>query len=87
MGKVLFWVVLIIGALMLARIVARQNERGQAGGRQPKQAPRRGAPPVEHAEPMVRCEHCGIHMPRSEAVLSNGHIWCSTEHAKLGVRK
>lgn len=87
MGKVLFWVVFIIAALLIARIVARQNEKGPAGIRPPKQAKKRGAPPVEHAEPMVRCAHCGIHMPRSEAVLSNGSIWCSTEHAKLGVRQ
>jgi uncharacterized protein len=33
---------------------------------------------------MVRCAHCGIHLPRSEAVLLNGHTWCSTEHSKLG---
>jgi uncharacterized protein len=36
---------------------------------------------------MVRCAHCGIHMPRSEAVLSDGKTWCSPEHAKLGVRQ
>jgi len=33
---------------------------------------------------MVRCAHCGIHLPRSEAVLQNGLTWCSTEHAALG---
>ncbi|NYT64103.1 hypothetical protein H0A66_17440 [Alcaligenaceae bacterium] len=87
MGKVLFWAVLIIGGLLLARILARQSEKNQINRRTPKQATKRGAPPVQHAEPMVRCEHCGIHMPRSEAILSNGHIWCSQEHAKLGVRQ
>ncbi|MGE8636701.1 MAG: PP0621 family protein, partial [Achromobacter piechaudii] len=35
-------------------------------------------------ESMVRCAHCGIHLPRSEAVLLNGKTWCSTEHAALG---
>lgn len=86
MGKIVFWVVFIIAALLIARIAARQNGKNQANGRQPKQAPKRGAPPVQHNEAMVRCEHCGIHMPRSEAVLSNGRIWCTEEHAKLGVR-
>jgi len=37
-------------------------------------------------EPMVRCAHCGIYLPRSEALMSNQHTWCSLEHAKLGVR-
>jgi len=36
---------------------------------------------------MVRCAHCGIHLPRSEAVLMNGQTWCSQEHARLGVRQ
>ena len=86
MGKVLFWVVLIIAVLMIARIVARHNQSLEDND-QPKQAKKRGAPPVEHAENMVRCAHCGIHMPRSEAVLSGGNTWCSAEHAKLGVRQ
>ncbi len=87
MGKVLFWVILIIAALLIARIVARHNQSNLESSRKPKQAKRRGAPPVEHAENMVRCGHCGIHMPRSEAVLSGGNTWCSAEHAKLGVRQ
>jgi len=33
---------------------------------------------------MVRCAHCGIHLPRSEALLQGGHTWCSAEHARLG---
>lgn len=87
MGKVLFWIVAIIVILMVVRIVASQKAKGRVGGSQPKQAKKRGAPPIQHPESMVRCEHCGIHMPRSEAVLSNGHIWCSQDHAKLGVRQ
>lgn len=78
---------LIIGGLLLARIVAHQGEKNRTNNRKPKQAKQRGAPPIAHPESMVRCEHCGIHMPRSEAILSEGHIWCSQEHAKLGVRQ
>jgi len=33
---------------------------------------------------MVRCAHCGIHLPRSEALLQGGQTWCSAEHARLG---
>jgi uncharacterized protein len=86
-GKVLFWIVAIIVILMVVRVISSQNAKGRSDTRQPKQAKKRGAPPIAHPESMVRCEHCGIHMPRSEAVLSNGRIWCSQEHAKLGVRQ
>jgi uncharacterized protein len=87
LGKIIFWAMVIIGGLFLMRILARYSESRQNDGQTPRQAGKRGAPPVEHAEAMVQCEHCGIHMPRSEAVLSQGRIWCSTEHAKLGTRE
>ena len=89
MGKLLFWVVLIIAVLFVARIAARM-----AAARQADDSPkaRRSAPsPAAPAAPgpaapesMVRCAHCGIHLPRSEAVLQNGMTWCSVDHAKLG---
>ncbi|WP_339511530.1 PP0621 family protein [Pseudomonas sp. RL_15y_Pfl2_60] len=35
-------------------------------------------------EPMVRCAHCGVHLPREHAK-NNGPQWfCSTEHLKQG---
>lgn len=81
MGKLLFWVVLIIAVLFVARIAARMAAARQAG-EQPKAS--RSAPAAAAPESMVRCAHCGIHLPRSEAVLQNGSTWCSVEHARLG---
>jgi len=81
-GKVLFWIIVIIGALLAARIVARYQERSQLNNKQPRQV-RKSVNPEKATESMVRCEHCGIHLPRSEAVLSKGRIWCSKEHAQL----
>ncbi len=31
-------------------------------------------------EDMVRCAHCGVHVPRREAVLARGETFCSQEH-------
>lgn len=85
MGKLLFWIVLIIAVLFVARIAARMAAARQEGD--PPKA-RNPPPPAKLApESMVRCAHCGIHLPRSEAVLLNGHTWCGTEHAKLGPAK
>ncbi len=33
--------------------------------------------------PMVRCAHCGLHLPSSEAVAADGRLYCSQEHARL----
>ena len=84
MGKFLFWAIVIIAALMAARLIARhqENSRAQGGGQGHRPDGRPGT--TRGAEAMVRCEHCGIHLPRSEAVLIGGQVWCSQEHARLG---
>lgn len=80
MGKILFWFIVIVGMLLAARLLARSSSK-QTG----KSAPLPGdKPDMRDAEAMVRCAHCGIHLPRSEAFLSNGQTWCGPEHARLG---
>ena len=77
MGKALLWIVIILAALTVARIVCRQT-----GARRHPHAS--GKTAAKNAEAMLRCEHCGIHLPRSEALLLGGKTWCSSDHAKLG---
>lgn len=35
-----------------------------------------------HAEDMVRCIYCGVHLPKSESILSRGEFFCSDEHRR-----
>lgn len=61
--------------------------RAQQWPRSGPQAPGKdGHPAASRAvsEAMVRCEYCGIHLPRSEALLLQGKTWCGEEHARLG---
>ena len=85
MGKIVFWIVVIIGGLFVARLLARQAAK-EDQPRVPPLAPSKNKA-AANPEAMVRCAHCGIHMPRSEALLVNGQTWCSKDHAKLGVHK
>ena len=32
------------------------------------------------AEDMVRCAHCGVHLPKGESVQADGRFFCSAEH-------
>lgn len=83
MGKLIFWAVVILALLLVARILARHHDKRA-------EPPRAGSLPraaSNQAEDMVRCAHCGIHLPRSDAVLIGGETWCSREHAKLGHRQ
>lgn len=84
MGKILFWFVVIVVVLFGARLLS--HKAGNTKSPRPK-GKQDIAADMSDAEAMVRCEHCGIHMPRSEAVLIDGHTWCGQEHARLGQRK
>jgi uncharacterized protein len=36
------------------------------------------------SESMVPCAHCGINVPRSEALEGAGRFFCSEEHRRVG---
>lgn len=46
--------------------------------------PSDGTPTQRGPEDMVKCAHCGVNMPRSEAILSQGQFFCTPEHQRLG---
>jgi uncharacterized protein len=35
-----------------------------------------------NGEDMVRCAQCGVHLPRSESLLSDRAFYCSAEHRR-----
>ncbi|MEF7614278.1 PP0621 family protein [Aquincola sp. MAHUQ-54] len=57
-----------------------------SGRRQRPPMPRPPAPPPR-LEGMVSCRHCGLHLPRSEAVAdAAGDTYCSGTHRDAGPR-
>jgi uncharacterized protein len=80
LGKFLLLVALAAVVYFLLRnyksAIARQQSEDE------KAVP--AAPPA--GEDMVRCAHCGVHLPRSESFLSDGKPFCSDEHRRLGPR-
>ena len=32
------------------------------------------------AEDMVRCAHCGVHLPKGESIQADGHFFCGVDH-------
>lgn len=86
MGKVIFWVSIFIGSLVLTRILARKAVQRTLNART-AQSPQKQNNALNAAEKMVRCEQCGLHLPLSEATLVEEHIWCSPAHAKLGAKQ
>ena len=82
MAKFLIWAVIILAFLMVSRMLAHRNANQKIRKQHAASNPAAGP-----GESMVRCAHCQIYLPRSEAYMSQGKTWCSADHARLGLRK
>lgn len=38
-------------------------------------------------EDMVRCVHCGVHLPKHESILAGGKFYCSDAHRRADAGK
>ncbi len=71
--------ILLVLALFALIWLVRSALAGRGGrGAQP--------PPGEGRGELVRCAHCGVHLPRSESFTAGGRQFCSEEHGRLGPR-
>jgi uncharacterized protein len=86
-GKILVWAVIVLAVMMVARLLGLQKSprRNSVPGRSGASGKPPAAKTPKELEHMVRCAHCQIYLPRSEALLVGGHIFCSREHAERGV--
>jgi uncharacterized protein len=75
MGRLLVLIVIIVLAVWLVRRALRGTTTKTEAGKQ-----------AESQEQLVRCAHCGVHLPRGEARQAGGALYCSDEHARLGGR-
>lgn len=65
---------LVLAVIAFAIGLWRSRRRQQAAPAKPGHG--RLAPPQD----MVECAHCGLHLPRSEAVEAAGSSYCSAQH-------
>lgn len=74
-----------IVTVILVTVLVVYLFRRMAQGRDVKQVrpPSRGK--KNTVEDMVRCQVCGVNLPRSEAILSRGRIYCCDEHRKSDI--
>jgi uncharacterized protein len=82
MGKTLFWIAVFFAVLIASRFLAHQAAKKRFRDDKAQQAP--PTQPLPSSEQMVCCAHCGVFLPRSEALLKDNETWCSEAHAKLG---
>ena len=73
MGRVLFFILVGIAIWLLWRGSVRVTSRPGA----------HEASRSEHGEDMVQCARCGVHLPRSESITTQGRFYCSPDHQRL----
>jgi uncharacterized protein len=47
----------------------------------------RGTAPNVRPQAIVECDHCGVHLPRSDAVLDRSGSYCCDAHKLAGPRR
>lgn len=79
MLRVLLIAVAVVVLVAMLRNTLRRGETRDADRRSPPPVP--PAPP--RVEDMVACAHCGVHLPRGEAVASgDGTLFCGEPHRR-----
>ncbi|WP_256437690.1 1,6-anhydro-N-acetylmuramyl-L-alanine amidase AmpD [Polynucleobacter sp. MWH-UH2A] len=73
------WLLLLAGAYLFYRWLKGKKQiqagRGEAHNPRPNKAPKAIEP-----EGMVQCQHCKVHLPKSEAKIFEERFYCSKEH-------
>jgi uncharacterized protein len=72
MGRFLILVLLVLIAIWLVKRALRSSQKTNT----PEKPPIQGE--------LVSCARCGLNLPRTEARESQGVLYCSEEHARLG---
>lgn len=80
---------LVFAVLWIAIWLWRKNRREEMRDAQRERAAKAqqppGAPAVGAPKAMVRCAHCGLHLPATDALAGpDGAVYCSTAHRQAG---
>jgi uncharacterized protein len=86
---------LVIAVFIVVYLLLRNHARKQNATARPNAAAGGGPAATESSKPesfaygedMVRCNACGVHLPKSEALTTRGEFFCSREHLQLAGRK
>ena len=72
-GRLIFIVFIVVLVVWLLKRAARRADTSHTE-----------TPAQRTADELVRCVQCGVLLPRAEARMAAGAIYCSEEHVRLG---
>ncbi|MCE2658089.1 MAG: PP0621 family protein [Rubrivivax sp.] len=79
MGRVVILVLLLVLVVAWVGSRIRRARRARAADGQ-------AVSTVRAATGMVRCAHCGLHLPAQDALTDGQRNFCGEEHRRLGAR-
>jgi uncharacterized protein len=82
MKYLLVLLVVFVGFLMLKRQFMGGRHKSDA-----KRSRHDDVHTLRETEPMMRCTHCGVFLPRSAALRVQGRHYCSQEHAQAAEKQ
>jgi uncharacterized protein len=74
----------VFAVLFVALWLFRKRQRAEERQRKAANPPARSAP--GQPQEMVRCMHCGIHLPAVDAIGRPGAVYCSSAHQQTADR-
>jgi hypothetical protein len=77
------WKLIFLGLIIWLVIHLIKRALSQTGSRSNSEPADLSSPAkktTDKTEDMVQCTVCAVHLPRSEAYLLDGHLYCSKEH-------
>ncbi|MCE7914364.1 MAG: hypothetical protein DYH15_06670 [Nitrosomonas sp. PRO4] len=66
MGKLILYIIIAILIYWLIKNRKQKHAKNET--------------PIDPIEDMVSCKHCGIHLPKSEAIYDSNQYFCCKEH-------
>ncbi|WP_079433583.1 PP0621 family protein [Zoogloea sp. LCSB751] len=85
MRNILLFILFLLAVFYVRRALRKDPRRDERDV--PAEERSQARAPSEQIEQMVACAHCGVHVPESEGVRSDGHFFCSEDHRRLGARR
>jgi uncharacterized protein len=70
---------LVVLVVLIGFFIWRSNRR-ESISQKPPEPKLKPTPPLQE---MVSCAHCGVHLPRSEAVQGRRAVYCGNDHLRL----
>ncbi len=76
MGRIFFYLVLLAVSFYVVKLIRTRLDEPL------KKLKKDSNVKADSADNMVKCLHCGLHIPEKEAIKQGDKVFCSLEHAR-----